>query len=171
MEFLAAAIAGFFAIGGVVIGGRLASATAEKINQQQTKETRRTRKIAQLERLDRALESLSQQLSALMLQGTAFVATGKQVEAKSIPAASLVEAEFLIKVYLPESLDAFENLKANLYRSSRNVVEALASSIKADKTESSHLLAEAINAQSSFMDNLKKVRQELILSVQGLEES
>jgi len=130
MEFLVAAIAGFFAIAGAFIGGRIASATAEKINEQQTKETRQTRKISQLERLDRVLESLNQQLSTLMLQGTAFVATGKQVEAQVIPAASIVEAEFLIKVYLFESLDTFENLKENLYRSSRNVVGALASSIK-----------------------------------------
>jgi len=171
MELWSAAIAGFFVIVGVVIGGRLASVTAEKISLQQTKETRRTRKITQLERLDRVLESLSQQLSTLTIQGTAFIATGKPVEAKSIPAASLVEAEFLIKVYLSESLGAFEGLKGNLHRSSRNVVEALASSIKIDKKESSLLLAEAINAQSNFMDDLKKARQELILSVRGLEES
>lgn len=163
------AVTGVFTLFGVGLGGFLTHVTTTKINEQQSKEARKVRKIEQLQRLDASLDLLSTQFGAVVGQVTGIIAFKHPADFKSIPDAKLSDIQFLIRVYLPEAVAIFKELKLDYGQGISKAFEAIADKSHGDDAAASRSLTLAIEKQASFVERVQKMQEQIAYRAQEIE--
>lgn len=169
MEYATSIIAGMSSLLGAVVGGFVAHFSSMRSHDARVLQEKQTRRVAQLERLNASLETISEQVNALVLQATSNIALDAALDPQAISKAELVTVELLIQVYLPSTIENFSQFKSWYANALEHVVKALVENANHDKKKASNALANAIKAQCELLESIQRIRKDLVNAVSAVE--